>query len=122
MQSHGAAGYGEATEPLPNEGLAIPSVKGSDGKNVGVTGVCGYPTLTGKVGLVSIRSKYGESSAIVNCDGQMGMSSIAPLPRLRGLSQTPGGPDIKQTCMADCQKLYTPENKRRAYVFFHRIS
>src|SRR3954467_6647135 len=56
--SHGESGYGDATEPA-NDGLAIPSASDSPDRNVGVTGVCGYPIPVGIAGQGSTRSVNG---------------------------------------------------------------
>lgn len=93
--SHGEIGYGDATEPA-RDGLAIPSASSPD-RNVGVTGVCGYPRPAGRTGHGSTRSVNGELSTVVNCPGQTDDSRVVVLPKLRELSQKPGRLDIKQT-------------------------
>jgi hypothetical protein len=96
--SHGEGGYGDATEPA-NDGLVIPSASDSPDRNVGVTGVCGYPMPVGIAGQGSTRSVNGEPSTVDNCPGQTEDSSVVVLPKLRGVSQNPGWCwfDIKQT-------------------------
>lgn len=112
--SHGEIGYGEATEPA-RDGLAMLSARSPD-RNVGVTGVCGYPRPAGRAGHGSTRSVNGELSTVVNCPGQMDDSRVAVLPKLRGLSQKPGWFDIKQTYTTALIKNmpnWSEENLRR---------
>jgi hypothetical protein len=82
-------------EPLSG-GLVMLSPSGSDERNVGVTGVCGYPSPTETAGQASTKSANGEPPTAVICDGHMGVSK-AIVPRPRGLSQRLGGPGIKHT-------------------------
>jgi hypothetical protein len=87
--SHGESGYGDAREPA-SEGLANPSVSDSPDRNVGVTGVCGYPIPAGSEEHESARSLNGELSTVVNCPWQTDDSRVVGLAKLRGLSQKPG--------------------------------
>lgn len=71
------------------------SIRGSAGRKVGVTGVCGYPRPRDIVGQESIRSVKGELSTVASLAGHKGVSNAVALPKLLGLSQSPGGPGIK---------------------------